>query len=160
MKQVLEHAEEALHAALAADSAPVVVYGYTSRADTLASLEKDWASLLEIARQNQQSVSVLAVTTSQPLRPGMADLIQRELRTKDVIASVPNGFFVFLLKADERSVAGVAGRIEEALNEWNGMQSWVGTGSYPGNGETIGELLRHAERNVQRLAYGEFSTPF
>ncbi len=85
----------------------------------------------------------------------MADLVQRELRARDVIASVPNGFYVFLFKADKHVVARVADRVEEALSQWEGMQSWVGTASYPGDGEHIGELLRHAERNTQRLAYGE-----
>ncbi|MCD4671187.1 MAG: hypothetical protein K8R77_00855 [Anaerolineaceae bacterium] len=159
MKPVLEYAEEALHAARAVDGPSVVVYGYTTRADTMASLEKDWESLLDIAKENQQSVSVLAITTSQPLRTGMADLIQREFRTKDVIASVPNGFYVFLFKADEHVVARVADRVEEALRQWGGIQSWVGTSSYPGDGESIGALLRHAERNTQRLAYGEYNSP-
>ena len=154
MKAVLDHAEAALHAARSVDGPPVVVYGYTTRADTMASLEKDWKSLLDIAKDGQQSVSVLAVTTSQPLRAGMADLVQRELRARDVIASVPNGFYVFLFKADEHVVARVADRVEEALTQWEGMQSWVGTASYPGDGEHIGELLRHAERNTQRLANG------
>jgi len=157
---VLERAEEALHSARSVDGPPVIMYGYTTRADTMASLEKDWESLLDIAKNNQQSVSVLSVTTSQPLRPGMADLVQRELRARDVIASVPNGFYVFLFKADKNVVARVADRVEEALGQWEGMQSWVGTASYPANGEHIGELLRHAERNTQRLAYGEVSNSF
>ena len=156
MKLVLDHAEQALHAARTVDGPSVVVYGYTTRGDTMASLEKDWKSLLDIAKEGQQSVSVLAVTTSLPLRPGMADLVQRELRARDVIASVPNGFYVFLFKADEHVVARVADRVEEALSQWEGMQSWVGTASYPGNGEHIGELLRHAERNTQRLTQGEY----
>lgn len=160
MGQTLGHAEEALQAARTVDGPPVVVYGFTSRSDTLASLDTEWESLLDIAKSNQQSVSVLAVTTSQPLRPEMADLIQRELRTKDVIASMPNGFYVFLLKADERVVTRVAARIEDVLAEWNGMQSWVGTASYPGDGDSIGDLLRHAERNAQRLAYGESRVAF
>jgi hypothetical protein len=155
MKHVLDLAEQALQTAATEGSAPVVVYGYSSRTDTLVSLEKDWESLLQIAKDNQQSVSVLSVTISQPLRPEMAELIQRELRSRDVIAAVPNGFYVFLFKADEHVVARVAARIEEALDEWDGVQSWVGTGSYPGDGEMIGELLRHAERNAQRMAYGE-----
>jgi GGDEF domain-containing protein len=155
MKHVLDLAEQALQTAATEGSAPVVVYGYSSRTDTLVSLEKDWESLLQIAKDNQQSVSVLSVTISQPLRPEMAELIQRELRSRDVIAAVPNGFYVFLFKADEHVVARVAARIEEALDEWDGVQSWVGTGSYPGDGEMIGELLRHAERNAQRMAFGE-----
>jgi hypothetical protein len=155
MKLVLDHAEEALNAARTVDGPPVVVYGYTTRSDTMASLEKDWESLLDIAKEGQQSVSVLAVTTSQPLRPGMSDLVQRELRARDVIASVPNGFYVFLFKADKHVVARVADRVEEALSQWDDMKNWVGTASYPGDGEHIGELLRHAERNTQRLAYGE-----
>ncbi|MDX9864049.1 MAG: hypothetical protein RBT34_04510 [Anaerolineaceae bacterium] len=154
MKLVLDHAEEALHAARTVDGPSVVVYGHTTRADTLASLEKDWKSLLDIAKEGQQSVSVLAVTTSQPLRAGMADLVQQELRARDVIASVPHGFYVFLFKADEHVVARVADRVEEALSQWKDMQSWVGTASYPGDGEQIGELLRHAERTTQRLANG------
>lgn len=160
MRVVLDHAEEALQAARTVDGPSVVVYGYTTRADTMASLEKDWKSLLDIAKDGQQSVSVLAVTTSQPLRAGMADLVQRELRARDVIASVPNGFYVFLFKADEHVVARVADRVEEALTQWEGMQSWVGTASYPGDGEHIGELLRHAERNTQRLAQGDVNTSF
>jgi hypothetical protein len=154
MKQVLDRAEQALHAARTVDGPPVVVYGYTTRSDTMASLETDWMSLLDIAKEGQQSVSVLAVTTSQPLQPGMADLVQRELRARDVIASVPNGFYVFLFKADEHVVARVADRVEDALAQWEGMQSWVGTASYPADGDHIGKLLRHAERNAQRLANG------
>lgn len=67
MRVVLDYAEEALHAALTIDGLSVVVYGYTTRADTMASLKKDWKSLTDIAKDGRQSVSVLAVTTSQPL---------------------------------------------------------------------------------------------
>jgi hypothetical protein len=41
MRLVLDYAEEALNAALTIDGLSVVVYGYTTRADTMALLEKD-----------------------------------------------------------------------------------------------------------------------
>jgi len=53
MRVVLDHTEEALHAALTVDGLSVVVYGYTTRADTKASLEKDWKNLNDIAKDGR-----------------------------------------------------------------------------------------------------------
>lgn len=53
----------------------------------------------------------------------MADLVQRELRARDMITSMPNGFYVFLIKVDEHVVARVADQVEEALTQWEGMQA-------------------------------------
>lgn len=50
---MLDHTEEALHAALTVDGLSVVVYGYTTRADTKASLEKDWKNLNDIAKDGR-----------------------------------------------------------------------------------------------------------
>jgi len=53
----------------------------------------------------------------------MTDLVQRELQAKDVIISMSNGFYVFLFKVDEHVVASVADQVEEALTQWEGMQT-------------------------------------
>jgi hypothetical protein len=67
MRLVLDYAKEALNVAFTVDGLSAVVYGYTTRADSMALLEKDWKSQIDIAKDSRQSVSVLAVTTSQPL---------------------------------------------------------------------------------------------
>ena len=81
----------------------------------MASLEKDWKHLIDIAKDGRQSVSALAVTTSQLLCAGMADLAQRELRVSDMITSMPKGFYVFLIKVDEHVVTILANQVEETL---------------------------------------------
>ena len=53
----------------------------------------------------------------------MADLVQRELRAKDLIASMLNGFCVLLMMVDEDVDARVADQLEEARKQSEGTQA-------------------------------------
>lgn len=130
----------------------ILYRNYTHRlqphAAAVTTLAQSWAASLGEARSNNIPLAILAVITTPPVTAVDASQLQRELRGRDLIHPVKDGFFVLLWQTRPNDVPGVAAKLQRALANQAGRRSQIGSAGYPKDGDDLPTLL---ERSVQAL---------
>lgn len=93
--------------------------------DAALFLRRRWSPILVEALQSDVPISVLAVRTSRRLSSHEMQLIKRELRARDELFAVREGFFILLWRASREGAHFVANKVRTLLAAQR-IDAWVG----------------------------------
>ena len=120
--------------------------GYPERSKALPRLEQMWTGMLVDARDSNTPLSILALSTSEPMRPEVVDLVDEELRARDIEFPTQEGLFVLLWETDTEGAVTAARHLQDILAEQAHGRSWIGVANFPEDGDQMSVLLDRAQQ--------------
>lgn len=120
--------------------------GYPERGQALPRLEQMWTGMLTDARASNTPLSILYLSTPEPMRPDVVDLVDAQLRARDIEFPTQEGLFVLLWETDTDGAVTAAHHLQDILTEQAHGYSWIGVASFPEDGDQMGALLERAQQ--------------
>jgi hypothetical protein len=120
--------------------------GYPERGKALPRLEQLWAGMVADASASNKPLSILALSTSEPMHFEVVDLVDAQLRARDIEFPTREGLFVLLWETDTGGAVTAAHHLQDILAEQGHGYSWIGVASYPEDGDQMRTLLERAQQ--------------
>ena len=120
--------------------------GYPERSKALPTLEQVWAGMLVDASDSNTPLSILALSTSEPMHFEVVDLVDAQLRARDIEFPTREGLFVLLWETDPGGAVTAARHLQDILTEQAHGYSWIGVASFPEDGDQMRALLERAQQ--------------
>lgn len=120
--------------------------GYPERGKALPRLEQMWAGVLADAEASNTPFSILALSTSEPIHSEVVDLVDDQLRARDVEFPTQEALFMLLWETNAQGAMTAARHVQDILAEEAYGHSWVGVVSFPEDGNQMRVLLERAQQ--------------
>jgi len=120
--------------------------GYPERSKALPRLGQMWTGVLADAQASNTPLSVLALSTSEPMCSEVVDLVDEELRARDIEFPTQEGLFVLLWEANTGGAVTAARHLQDILADQGHGYSWIGMATYPDDGDQMKLLLERAQQ--------------
>ena len=113
-------------------------------AQELLQVEQRWLNVLNEAKEQKLSFSILAVHATPLASYEELQILQTELRGRDLIYPVQEGMFVLLWEITPEHTPRIASKLINVLQGYSTRTVQIGFASFPSDGENLKTLLVHA----------------
>lgn len=147
----------------------VMVGGLTikesSHSQTISGAIDRWSSILDEASQKNTPFAVLAVRTNPEINYEELQILQTELRGRDLLYPVKNGLFILLWQNTPVNTPMIANKLLSVLQGHSTRQVQIGSACYPADGDnlklllTLATLALESAQKVGGSVIIPFSTP-
>ena len=147
IQSLLSNTCQALKSAQQVGGSAIIAFSSSASKNIHGALAH-WESALVEAEHTQTPVTAIFFKTSRSLSLSENYLIQKELRGRDLVTSIENGFYVFLWNTTAEGGQIVLAKLQQILSA-EGIENQSVVALFPDDGQNLTDLLTLLEKKFQ-----------